>query len=373
MIYELTVIVPTLNESGNVSLLYSKIANTLKGSNFAVLFVDDDSQDGTINEINTLIAKHNNVQLIRRINRRGISSAFIEGVFSSSSKYIAIIDADLQHEESLLSEMLYKLKTQKLDIIIASRFKDLSDRKVVGLSGAREQMSRFGNALCGLVSGAHLTDPLTGFFMIRKPLMDKIIYKLSGVGFKIMLDIFATCKNEKIKLRFQEIHMNFRKRNKGKSKLDIVILYEFALLIFDKLFGKFIPIRFVLFLIVGLTGLCIHTAILSALMNFSNASFYISQLISTIIAMTSNFFVNNSFTYRDKRLKGTSQLVKGLLSFYLACSFGAFINVTTANFLYDKKIYWLLSGVIGSIIGATWNYGISSYFTWGKTKKQTLA
>lgn len=364
MTYELSIIIPTYNESENVSLLYKKILENLDGINFEVVFVDDDSPDGTSNVVNELIASYPNVRLIKRINKRGLSSACIDGFASSNAKYLAVIDADLQHDPQVLRTLFNTISKDNLDIVVASRFAAQSE--INGLSSLRKFVSNVGNKIASLIAGAKLSDPLSGFFMTQKAVIDKVIYNLSGKGFKILLDIFSSCKLAKIKLRFAEVPITFHPRNSGESKLDSFIMLEFLLLVLDKIFGKFIPVRFIMFIIVGLSGLVLQIFLLAIMLKFMHLDFSVSQTTATIIVMTSNFFFNNIFTYRDKRLHGI-KIIPGLLSFYLSCSIGAFINVTVATYLYNIGVVWFLSSLVGCIISATWNYAITSFTTWRKT------
>lgn len=364
MHYSLTVVVPTYNEAENIQPLYSQISQSLGGINYEVVFVDDDSLDGTSEQVNQLMDKYDNVRLIKRINKRGLSSACIDGFASSNAQYLAVIDADLQHDPKVLAQM-FEIITKKdtLDITVASRFLGQSD--IQGLSFIRKQMSRLGNYIASLISGAKLTDPLSGFFMIDRRILDRVIHNLSGKGFKILLDIFSSCKLAGIKPSFVEVPITFMKRHSGESKLDSLVMLEFLMLLFDKIVGKYIPVRFVMFVLVGLSGLLLHMFLLSFMLNFTQVNFSIAQTIATVIVMTSNFFINNIFTYRDQRLRG-KKMIGGLLSFYLACSLGAFINVATASLLYKKGVLWMLSAFIGCVIGAVWNYAITSYTTWKK-------
>ena len=361
MHYELSIIIPTLNESGNIEKLVRSISDTITQISYEIIFVDDDSEDGTIDKVKKIALSHHNIRFIKRIGRRGLSSASIEGMMASDSKYIAVMDSDLQHDESLIPKMLEKIQAQHLDIVIASRF--AKNSVVNGLSNHREKISKIGNYICNNITGIKLTDPLSGFFMVRREVINSIEQKLTGKGFKILLDILTSYKSE---IKYCEIPMNFRPRHSGESKLDMLVILEFLILILDKTAGHLIPIRFLLFIMVGFTGLFIHFIFLTAQMKFLQMPFFQSQLIATLCAMTTNFFINNIFTYRDKRIKGFKNTLLGLLYFYVACSIGAFVNIQTALFLYNNSIAWWLSGFIGCILGSVWNYGITSYVTWRK-------
>ncbi len=362
--YELSIVVPTLNEIGNIELLCNKIASALKEINWEIIFVDDNSTDGTKELLDQLSLQHDHISAIHRLDRKGLSSACIEGMQASKAPLIAVMDADLQHEETLLPVMLAKFSKKTLGIVVASRFAEGSE--LGDFSAKRELLSNIGNLLSRTVLKARLTDPLSGFFMLRKALFHQICPKLYGKGFKILLDIFSSAPKQLI---FEEVPLRFNTRHSGESKLDTTVALEFIGLLCHKLFGKIIPVRFILFSLVGLTGVGVHLLVLSAFHMLINTEFVWSQTIATYIAMTSNYFINNSFTYRDKKLHG-KKLFFGLLSFYLVCSIAAFLNVAFANFLYQKNVHWAIAGTSGALIGAILNYGLSSIFTWRKVKIQ---
>jgi dolichol-phosphate mannosyltransferase len=361
MKFELSIIVPTFNEFGNVIPLYKEIKKALKTVKHEIIFVDDDSKDGTIDEINELIKQYDNVRLIHRIDKRGLSSACIDGFIASNSKYVSVIDADLQHEPALLSKMLQKIRSDKLDLIIASRF--LKDSVISGLSNTREKFSSIGNVISTMITGVKLSDPLSGYFMIKKNIVSPLIPKLSGMGFKILLDIVSTSRFSRIKLNYLELPTHFRERNKGESKLDLLTILEFVTLILDKILGKYIPIRLVLFVIVGFSGLLLHMLVLAIMLKILNLDFVFSQIVATSLAMISNFFVNNIFTYRDRRLHGMAML-KGLISFSIACSIGGAINVASSTFIFDRGVYWPIAAIIGCVFGFLCNYIITALTTW---------
>jgi dolichol-phosphate mannosyltransferase len=364
MSYQLSIIVPTLNEVGNIELLCNKIFTVLKEINCELIFVDDNSTDGTKELLDQMSSQHQNIRAIHRTGKKGLSSACIEGMSASQAPIVAVMDADLQHDETLLPVMFNKFSDNSLDIAVASRFSKGAD--LGEFSTKRELISNTGNLLSRLVIKAPLTDPLSGFFMLRKNVFLELSPRLYGKGFKILLDIFASSKRP---LKFAEIPLKFGSRHSGESKLDTTVALEFVGLLFHKFFGKVIPIRFILFCLVGLTGVGVHLFTLSILHLLVNTQFLLSQTIATYIAMTSNYFLNNSLTYRDKKLHG-KQLFYGLLSFYLVCSVGALINIEFADFLYNKKIDWLIAGTAGALVGAIWNYALSSLFTWKKIRSE---
>lgn len=363
MRYQLAVIVPTKNEAGNVQPLLELLDSALTGISWEVIFVDDDSRDGTAARVRALAETRDNVRCLQRIGRRGLASAAIEGMMATGASFIAVMDADLQHDETLLPKMLKQIETEDLDIIVASRF--LAQSQMQNFSRMRQSMSRLGNTLSRRMTKCDLSDPLSGFFMLRRSLIQEVVPRLNGQGFKILLDIFASAGRP---LRFAEMPFTFRERHTGESKLDTLVSLEFLLMMVDKAFGRLVPIRFLMFLFVGLTGVALHLSMLWLFYRLAQMSFLQAQAVATLVAMTSNFFLNNKATYRDRRLKG-KELWLGLLSFYLICSIGAFVNFTMAQFLFERTIPWLLAGMIGAAVSSVWNFAITSTFTWSTRRR----
>ncbi len=362
---KLSVIIPTFIERENVRPLYGLLAAALAGTVWEAVFVDDDSPDGTAAEVLALAAdcaspEHAPVRLIRRIGRRGLSSACVEGMLSSNAQFFAVIDADMQHDERILPDMLRKAEAEGSDIVIGSRY--IAGGGTGNWNAARLGMSRFATRLADLLlHGNHTSDPMSGFFLLRRELLDQVVHGLSGQGFKILLDILATAPR---RLAIGEVAYTFRTRQFGESKLDMGVLADFGLLLADKLIGRFLPARFILYVCVGLLGVLIHLGALGVLNQLWHVTFWHSQSLATLVAMVGNFFLNNLFTYGDRRIKG-SHLLRGLLTYMLICAIGAIPNVLTARYLFDTLgAYWLLAGFLGLLIGSVWNYSVSSFFLW---------
>lgn len=355
---DLTVVVPTLNERDNVRPLVAALEVALDGLSWEVLFVDDNSTDGTLEVLADFAAESSRVHFIRRIGRRGLSSAVVEGMLASTTPYVAVMDADLQHDESVIRGMYEAVRAGTVDVASASRF--LEPSHLEGLSERREQLSRLGIWLCRLIVKADLTDPLTGCFVVSRTVINEVVERLSLRGFKILLDIFASSRRP---LAYREFPMHFRRRYSGESKLDTLVSLEFLTVVADKLVGRWIPIRFVAFVLVGSFGVLVHLAVLATAFRWLALDFAVSQALGTYTAMTVNYFVNNQFTYRDMRLRGFAML-GGLLSFVAICTVGAVVNVQVARVLFEHGVAWLLAGLLGAVVGSVWNYGVSSTLTW---------
>lgn len=354
----LSIIVPTFNEAANIEALLSRLDATLLGTSWEVIFVDDDSTDGTADLVRAISQRDGRVRCIQRIGRRGLSSACIEGMLASSAPFIAVMDGDLQHDERVLPDMLQKLRGEDLDIVVGSRY--TQGGGVGDWQNDRATMSRFATKLSRLVVHVDLKDPMSGFFMLRREAFMRTTRRLSSLGFKILLDIFASAPAP---LKFRELPYEFRARYAGESKLDSVAMWDYGMLLLDKLIGHVIPVRFVMFSLVGVVGLGIHLTVLAFMINAVQASFDAAQTTATLVAMTGNFLLNNYLTYRDKRLRGV-RLITGLLTFYAACGLGAVANIGAASYVFQHHYSWWLSGIAGVAIGAVWNYAATSLFTW---------
>jgi dolichol-phosphate mannosyltransferase len=358
---ELSIVVPTFNEAQNVRELVSRLQECLQGVAWEVIYVDDNSPDGTADTVREMARRYANVRCVQRIGRRGLSSACIEGMLSSASPFVAVMDADLQHDERVLPQMLNLLRGGTLDVVVGSRY--IEGGSVGQWDESRAMLSRLATRMGRSLLRADLKDPMSGFFMMRHDAMLACVRNgVSGIGFKILLDLFASSP---IPLRFQEVPFQFRQRFAGESKLDTAVAWEYFIMLLDKIVGRWIPVRFVAFSLVGGVGVLIHFVILFPLYRGVGLGFAVSQTAATLVAMTSNFLMNNVLTYRDAQLHGWG-LLRGWLSFALVCGVGAVANVGVAEFLFRRDTYWITSAFAGIVVGAVWNYAVTAVYTWRK-------
>jgi dolichol-phosphate mannosyltransferase len=357
---ELSVVVPTFNERDNVVPLFRKVETALAGRAWEVIYVDDNSPDGTWDVVRTLAQQDSRVRCIRRIGRRGLSGACIEGILASSAPCAAVIDADLQHDETQLPKMLALLQSGEAEVVVGSRYieggsADSFDRQRAGASMLATQVAKS-------VLRVEIADPMSGFFMIRRDRFEQLAPQLSTQGFKILLDIVATAQGS---LRIKEIPYSFGSRLHGESKLDSMVALDFVGLVLAKLTHDVVSLRFLLFAMVGSLGLIVHLTALFVALEVFNVPFPEAQACGALLAMTSNFLLNNFLTYRDQRLKGFG-ILRGLLLFYLVCSVGLLANVGVAFSVYDREPIWWLAGAAGALMGVVWNYAMSGLFVWRK-------
>jgi dolichol-phosphate mannosyltransferase len=353
---ELTIVAPTFNERDNVEMLVARLDAALGGIEWEVVFVDDDSPDGTTDKIRALARNDPRVRCLQRIGRRGLATAVIEGMLASSAPYLAVIDADLQHDETVLPRMLAAIKAEDLDIVVGSRH--VAGGSIGDWDRRRATISNVAARLARLIVAADLSDPMSGFFMMSRPAFERSVRRLSGQGFKILLDLFASTP---VAFRFAEVPYVFGQRRHGESKLDSFVIWEYLMLLTDKLVGRYVPARFISFALIGGLGVVVHFTTLY--LGLKLVAFPAAQAIAAFVAMTSNFVLNNVLTYRDRRLSGR-RFVTGLLSFYAVCGLGAVANVGIASAAFAEHYTWWASGLAGVVVGVVWNYAVSSVFTW---------
>jgi dolichol-phosphate mannosyltransferase len=362
MIPELTVVLPTLNEAGNVGPIVDALTEALCGVAWEGVFVDDDSSDGTAEAVAIAARTRPNIRLIHRIGRRGLSSAVIEGALSSMAPLIAVMDVDMQHDESVLPQMLDALRSGAFDVAVGTRYGGAGG--VGEWSRRRHLVSRTATRLAEVVLGTTVSDPMSGYFMITREAFDGAVRRLSGQGFKILLDILASSQH---KLRVVEVGYQFRPRRSGESKLDTHVVADYLALLLDKALGGYVPVRFMMFAGVGGLGLVVHMTVLTAAYRLGGIRYLPSQTMAIFTAMTFNFFINNLLTYRDRRIRGVGPIIAGLISFYLACMFGSVTSIAISQFLFSNHYSWWLSALAGLAVGAVWNYATTSRLTWRST------
>ncbi len=355
---ELSIIVPTFNEAANVTELVKKLDECLGGVRWEVIFVDDNSPDGTADRVRDLARQDTRVRCLHRVGRRGLSSACVEGMLSSSAPYMAVMDGDLQHDETRLPEMLDLLRNSDVELVYGSRYTEGGG--IGDWDESRALISRVATKLSRLILKSDISDPMSGFFMLRREVLGNTVDKLSQIGFKILVDILSSANPP---LKTASVAYEFRTRSEGESKMDNHAAMDYLMLLFDKMFGHIVPARFVSFTIVGGTGIFIHLAVMYLLFQVGKLEFVAAQAIATLIAMTSNFTINNFLTYHDRKLTGWGW-IKGLVTFNLACSIGAITNVGIASYIFAMETQWILASLAGIIVGAVWNYAVTSVYTW---------
>ncbi len=371
---QLAVVLPTYNERKNIATMVERLDKALAGIAWEVVIVDDNSPDGTSDEARRLALADPRVRCIERIGRRGLASAAIEGMCSTAAPVVAVMDADHQHDPVLLPQMLAAVTSGDYDLAYASRFAEGASTEEWGRPD-RVKASGFANKLANKVTGVQLSDPMSGYFMLNADLLRADAHRLSGVGFKILLDILATVQKP---LRVKELPMNFAARAEGESKLDQTVVFEFLIGLYDKWLGRIIPTRFALFGTVGAMGVAVQLGALWIIQKAvfgekfvyghwpKETTFIVANSMAAILAMSFNFVLNNELTYSDKRLRGFGPLLRGWAQFGLTCSLGLLTNIGASTALVRIGFHEFVAAVVGIVLGSVWNFALSSKFVWGK-------
>ena len=364
---DLAVILPTFRERENLGIVVDRVTPLLEGLDWELIFVDDDSDDGSKEELLRLAGESPRVRFLIRIARRGLASACIDGMCSTDAELLAVMDADLQHDETVLSAMVSALREDaSLDLAVGTRY---AEKGGMGRwPVARQRISRMATALEKFLLPTNLSDPMSGFFVIRREAFQSAVRRTTGEGFKILLDLVLSSPRP---FKIREFPYTFRPRENGASKLDIVVSLEFFYLLADKLIGWMVPVRFVFYVLVGLTGVALHLVLLRTFLYVAGWEFVPAQWAATLAAMVSNFLINNSVTFRSSRLKGPA-LIPGAALYVVICAFGALANVQVAGYLFGEGIPWWFAGTVGAGIGAVWNYAVSTQVVWTWFPRQSL-
>jgi len=353
----LSLVICTLDEADCIGGVLKETGEALAGVSYEIVVVDDSDDMATADVVLAYARKDARIRLIRRSGSRGLASAAIAGWEVARGDVLAIMDGDGQHDPRLVREMLVRLIAGKRDLVVASRF---TEDGPSGMVGWRYLISRAGIAFTDLMLGVHSTDPLSGLFVMRRDWFEAARPRLSGVGFKILIDVMASGPRRP---KITEVGTSLRTRLGGESKLDMRVILDLAALLLDKRTRGLIPARFSLFAAVGSTGVAVHLAALTLAMESMALPFWIAQALAIFVAMNSNFFLNNVLTFRDKRLRGLA-LWSGLIAFDLSCAGGALLGEAVGSLAKMTGLHWVVAGVGGAFAAALWNYVAASGAVW---------
>jgi dolichol-phosphate mannosyltransferase len=355
---QIAVIVPTFKEAQNVPVLVERLAERFGHFRWEVIFVDDNSPDGTSDVVISIARRCPPVRLLFRPSRRGLSSAVIEGIFATTAEYVVVMDGDLQHDESIIPEMIEALRSTDAKLVIGSRHAAGGGNE--GMTDTRRRISDWSNRLARLALGRDVGDLMSGFFAFRRDDIAPIAARLNGSGFKILLDIlFRMAPDDKV----VEVPYVFRERASGSSKLGFDAASAFVMMIAERFLGRLVSQRFLKFCMVGTLGVGFHFLILSALLNVGKLEFTPAHLLATLGAATTNFYFNNRWTYGEMTLRGSDWFV-GLLKFLSISAVGIFANVGVASAVHGQHVAWQLSAISGIAIGVFWNYMMTKIAVW---------
>lgn len=354
----LSLVIPTLDEADAIGPVLRELGVALAAIPHEILVVDDSADERTAAVVLAHAAIDGRVRLIRREGGRGLASAAIAGFEAARGAVLGLMDGDGQHEPERLPALLAALGEAPggADFAVASRY--LRPGRT-GLAGWRDTLSRAGTRLTRALLGVPTSDPLSGYFLFRRDWFSAARGRVSGVGFKILVDLLASGPRP---ARVAEVPAALRPRAGGASKLDLRVTVELGALLVEKRTAGLVPARFVLFGAVGGTGVAVHLATLTALSGLG-PHFWAAQAAAITVAMGWNFHFNNALTFRDLRLTGRARW-RGLAAFCFGCAGGAALNELAAGGLHALGAPWALAGLAGTVAGAVWNYRRAGTATW---------
>jgi len=355
--YDLSVILPTYNEKENIILILDKIRKVLKDVSYQIIVVDDNSPDGTWEIAQHYAKKHSNIQVIRRLNMKGLSSAILEGFGSSNSKWMVVMDADLQHDEKILVDFV-KAFEDGFEIVVGSR--KTAGGSIGEWNFLRRVISWVATRMAFFIIKNNVSDPMSGFFGIQKEIFENSIDKINPRGFKLLLELLA--HNPHVKTH--EIGFTFNKRQYGKSKLSTNVIFDYLAALYDLSLGKYLPLRFIKYSIIGFIGLLVYQATIWIGLNLLQVSKYYSLALGIEAAILSNYFFNNFWTFKDYRHRSI-HIISGLFSYHLISIAGVIINYSSSVLLIDRfavNIY--VASIIGAVLSTLWNYRMNFQITW---------
>jgi dolichol-phosphate mannosyltransferase len=354
------VVLPTYNERQNVRTIVAGLLSLADQFDLEILFVDDDSEDGTAEEVRQLAHQHPVIRLIRRVGRAGLSSAIKEGILDATGDLVVVMDCDGQHEPSTVARAVDTLLKTDADLVVGSRFHP--EAEILGLSDQRERNSTWANGVArfSLPQYRHLTDYMSGFFAVRPEAVLPMVRRVDVNGFKFLYELLAVSRG---RLKVAEVPLTFQSRIAGDSKLDLAIVWDLGVSILHTLLLRSVPRRAISFALVGASGVVVQLAVNSLLMAFG-LSFARALPPAVVVSATSNYLINNSLTFRFQRQQGLA-LLRGLLKFLLVASLPVLANVGIASAFYSLVSRdTVLAQLAGIVVVFVWNYAASSKFVW---------
>lgn len=361
---------------GNIEELVKNVSTILNNNNikYEIIICDDNSPDKTWEKVLKISERDSRIKLIRRFRNKGLTPSVLEGMERSEGTILGVIDADLQHDPSLLPQMIDLAK--KYDLVIASRY---IENRENALSPFRKKLSKLGIYLSKIILGLNITDPLSGYFVVRKSVFFELSHLINAKGFKILLQILGRKKN----IQITELPYSFGKRINGETKLTGEVAIDFLAELLSLRLKRNISSRFIRYSIIGLTGIFINilgqiscniflNVEEKTLINNEYSLPGIAVIFGFILSVLSNFYWNNMWTFKEKKIEGLFKNIKGFFRYLLITLIGFLIQISVWRFSLEGLISLLsfhsfflyFANIIGIFCATTWNYYISKNFMW---------
>lgn len=370
----LSVITPTYNEALNVVPLLDALGDALAEIPHEILVVDDDSPDHTWEIAEDYASHTRTVRVLRRFSDHGLSSAVMAGMEASNGAVLAVIDADLQHDERALPAMVERIVSGEADVVVGTRSGD------GGSYGDWSWFRRFVSWVAAMIARIFLrvgtSDPMSGFFAISRDAYLRTAPAVNPRGFKILLEFIGRNPD----LRIAEVGYRFRNRVAGETKMSPSIIRSYLLAVFELRFGRQVKGQFFLYSLVGASGVLVNLAVFALLEVFDLGAVHLGfsrpvrwSLIGGIaVSMVWNFALNNWFTFWERRFRGSS-VAWGFVLFALVSVLGVVVHVAVFQFLQANgwgddllgiEVARVLHDVVGYVVALVSNYFLNVNYIW---------
>ncbi len=363
----MSVIVPTYNEVENIETLLVSLSDALTDLDYEIIVVDDDSPDGTWQRVEELRGRLPRVGLIRRTAERGLSSAVVTGMAAATGDVLAVIDADGQHDETLLPTLVEQISRRGADVAVGSR--EAPGGSYGDWSTHRRLTSWVGAEVARRIVGVGLTDPMSGFFAVSRNRYLDVESEVNPRGFKILLEFVARGPEPVV----AEVGYGFRQRTAGTTKLGPRVVLEFMLAMIDLLVGRVVSSTLTAYMMVGASGVAVRLAALATLdvLGVGRASFAALQ-----VSIVWNYWANNEFTFKPfarRRLR----LVTGFVLFQIISLQGWAVAASWSHW-FDAQINhtgpptWL-GLMTGMAIATVFNFHLNQSLTWRPDRRRAVS
>ncbi len=357
-------IVPTYNERENVPVLAKRLDEAMgkAGISYELVIVDDNSPDGTAEVARSLKLKHGKVKVFVRTNEKGLSSAVLKGFEIAEGKYFVVMDADLQHPPEVVPKLVEKLK-EGCDLVIASRYTEEGGIKEWSLT--RKIISKGATFLAKIFvpPAKHTTDPMSGFFALKREVVESPKKPLNPLGYKILLEILAKGNYKRV----CEVPYVFEKRYAGESKLGGKVMTEYVLHLIKLAWEMGELKRMLVFATIGASGIAVNEGTLYLVYEVLGAKelgylgLALGGLAGFEASVIYNFILHDLITFRERR---RLPLWKRFLHYELASVGGAVIQIAFLLGLTALGLNYLLANLIGILFGLGFRYAYSATKAW---------